>query len=78
MRKFDFEKLSVQVGGTFRFTSLVQKRLRELVQGSPRMVDVEEGTSLLDVVYQEISEGKISLKQDDPKPVVAVEETKPQ
>lgn len=52
-----FEK----VGGRFKLASLIQRRWRQLMQGARPMVEVE-GLTDLEVVIQEILEGKIELE----------------
>ena len=57
------EKLVKMVGGKFRLTSLIQKRIVELNRGSPPLVEFEdnEEPTLRDIVIKEILEGKIEL-----------------
>ncbi len=54
------ERLSDRVGGRFRLTSLLQKRLAELVRGSPPLVDLPSN-NFLEIALQEIEEGRIEL-----------------
>ena len=54
------ERLTQKVGGRFRLTSLLQKRLAELVKGSPPLVDLPS-KDLFEVALHEIEEGKIEL-----------------
>ena len=55
------EKLSHQVGGRFKLTALVQRRMQELLSDEhpfgERNID-----NLFDNVLREIEEGKISLE----------------
>ena len=57
------EKLVKMVGGKFRLTSLIQKRIVDLNRGSPPLVEFEdnEEPTLRDIVIKEILEGKIEL-----------------
>lgn len=57
------EELVKMVGGKFRLTSLIQKRIVELNRGSPSLVEFEdnEEPTLRDIVIKEILEGKIKL-----------------
>ena len=57
------EELVKMVGGKFRLTSLIQKRIVELNRGSPSLVEFEdnEEPTLRDIVIKEILEGKIEL-----------------
>jgi len=54
------EALTRKVGGRFRLTSLLQKRLSELVKGSPPLVDLP-AKDYFEVALREIEEGKIEL-----------------
>ena len=55
------QELIDKVGGRFKLTALVQKRLSELMQGSrPLIKDIEDKT-MLEIVIQEILQDKIAL-----------------
>jgi len=55
------EKLVNKVGGKFKLTALVQKRLGELMQGGrPLIKDIEDRT-MLEIVIQEILQDKIAI-----------------
>jgi len=49
-----------KVGGRFRLTALIQKRWLELMRGERPLVD-PSGKSPLEVVIQEILDGKIAI-----------------
>jgi len=49
-----------KVGGRFKLTALMQKRWLELMQGARPMVD-PEGKTPMEIVAQEILEGKIAI-----------------
>ena len=49
-----------KVGGKFRLTALVQKRLGELLQGSRPLIEDTEGKTQLEIVIQEILQDKIT------------------
>ena len=57
------DELVKLVGGKFRLTALIQKRMAELNRGSPHLVEFEsnEKPDLRAVVIKEILEGKIEL-----------------
>jgi len=57
------EKLTRKVGGRFRLTSLLQKRMAELVKGSPAMLEVanDVADNLFEVALREIEAGRIEL-----------------
>ena len=50
-----------KVGGRFKLTALIQKRMVELLQGSRPMVDRKKGMTDMEVVIQEILEDKIAI-----------------
>ena len=53
-----------KVGGRFKLTALIQKRVVELIQGSRPMVERKKGMTEMEVVIQEILEDKISIDYD--------------
>ncbi len=55
------DRLIKKVGGKFRLTALVQKRLKELLQGARPLIDDLEGKTMLDIVVQEILRDKIAV-----------------
>jgi DNA-directed RNA polymerase subunit omega len=58
------DELDAKVGGRFRLTSLLQKRIRELVAGAPRLVEIRSDNPI-DVAIAEIRAGKIELVSED-------------
>ena len=48
-------------GGKFRMTALVQRRMKELVDGARPMIDDIQGKNMVEIVIQEIAEDKISI-----------------
>ncbi|OHB78952.1 MAG: hypothetical protein A2Z25_21490 [Planctomycetes bacterium RBG_16_55_9] len=60
------EELIRKVGGRFKLTALVQKRLGELMQGGrPLIKDIEDKT-MLEIVIQEILQNKITTDEAMP------------
>jgi len=53
-----------KVGGKFKLTALIQKRLSELMHGSRPLIDDIEGRTQLEIVIQEILQDKISIDYD--------------
>ena len=53
------------VGGRFKLTALMQRRWIELMQGSRPMVD-DTGKTVLDVITEEILQGKIAIETGEP------------
>ncbi len=50
-----------RIGGRFKLTALIQKRLHELMQGSRPLIEDVEGKTQLEIVVQEIMENKIAI-----------------
>jgi len=50
-----------KVGGKFKLTALVQKRLGELLQGARPLIENTEGKTQLEIVVQEILQDKIAI-----------------
>lgn len=50
-----------KVGGRFKLTALVQKRLMELMDGARPLIERTDGMTDLEVVVQEILQDKIAI-----------------
>ncbi len=68
------EKIINKVGGKFKLTALVQKRLGELLQGSRPLIEDVGGKTMLEIVIQEILQDKIAI--DDGLSTKTSEDTK--
>jgi DNA-directed RNA polymerase subunit omega len=55
------DKIINKVGGKFKLTALVQKRLSELLQGGRPLIKDTEGKTMLEIVIQEILQDKIAI-----------------
>ena len=55
------EKIINKVGGKFKLTALVQRRLGELMQGGRPLIKDIEGKTMLEIVIQEILQDKIAI-----------------
>jgi len=65
------EEIVHKVGGRFKLTALIQKRIVELLQGSRPLVQRTRGMTDMEVVIQEILEDKIGIdyeRSDIPTP----------
>jgi DNA-directed RNA polymerase subunit omega len=49
-------------GGRFKLTSLIQKRLVELVQGARPLIEDVESKTLLEIVIHELLQNKITIE----------------
>jgi DNA-directed RNA polymerase subunit omega len=58
-------ELVKKVGGRFKLTALIQKRLMELMQGGRPLIEDSEGMSQLQIVVEEIKRDKIAIDYDN-------------
>ena len=61
MDKLDIDRLTETVGGRFRLTYLVQRRMRELQRGLPPLIADAEGKSWIMIAAEEVARGKVKL-----------------
>lgn len=59
------EEIVRKVGGRFKLTALIQKRLVELMQGARPLVEQTPGMTNIEVVIQEILDDKIAIDYDN-------------
>jgi DNA-directed RNA polymerase subunit omega len=71
------EEIIHKVGGRFRLTALVQKRVAELLQGSRPLIENTQGKTLLEIVVQEILQDKIAI-EGSPAADTAAQESRAQ
>ena len=50
-----------KVGGRFKLTALIQRRLAELMEGGRPLIEDTKGKTQLEIVVQEIVEDKIAI-----------------
>ncbi len=55
-----------KVGGRFKLSSLVQKRMLELMQGARPLIEDTEGKTPMEIVIDEIKQDKIGI-DDGPR-----------
>ena len=66
MNRSEIDELAEKFGGRFRFTVLIQKRVKELIRGAARLIESDE-KNLIHVAIEEIKQGKIGI-EGDPEP----------
>ncbi|MHC4175434.1 MAG: DNA-directed RNA polymerase subunit omega [Planctomycetota bacterium] len=59
--EFKSEAIVNKVGGRFKLTALIQKRLGELLRGARPLIEDTEGKTMLEIVVQEIMQDKITI-----------------
>lgn len=55
------EEIVRKIGGKFKLTALIQKRIVELMQGARPLIERTPGMTDMELVIQEILEDKISI-----------------
>ena len=60
------EEIINKVGGKFKLTALVQRRLGELLQGGRPLIKDVENKTMLEIVVQEILQDKIAIDDGAP------------
>lgn len=60
------EEIINKVGGKFKLTALIQRRLSELLQGGRPLIKDIEGKTMLEIVIQEILQDKIAIDDGVP------------
>ena len=67
------DRIINKVGGRFKLTALVQRRLGELLQGARPLIEDSEGKTMLEVVVQEILQDKITIDDGLPTSITGEE-----
>jgi DNA-directed RNA polymerase subunit K/omega len=57
----EIDQLSEKFGGRYKLTVLIQKRLKELVKGGQKLVEMED-RNLINIVLEEIRQGKVTFE----------------
>jgi DNA-directed RNA polymerase subunit omega len=61
-----------KIGGRFKLSALIQKRMIELLEGGRPLIENTEGKTQIEIVVEEIRQGKIVL--ETPVPVTGKKE----
>lgn len=59
------DELVLNAGGRFKLTALIQKRLSEIMEGARLLVQRKPGMTDIEVVIEEIAQGKIAIDYDN-------------
>ncbi|OHB54743.1 MAG: hypothetical protein A2Y07_05825 [Planctomycetes bacterium GWF2_50_10] len=57
-----------KVGGKFKLTALIQKRMLELMQGSRPLIENTAGKTMMEVAVEEIMQDKVGIDPDSHGP----------
>jgi DNA-directed RNA polymerase subunit omega len=56
-----------KLGGKFKLTSLIQKRMLELMEGARPLIEDTDGKTMMEIVVEEIKYDKITVDTDGGK-----------
>lgn len=56
-----------KIGGKFKLSSLIQKRMLELMEGARPLIEDTEGKTMMEIVVEEIKYDKIAIDTDTKK-----------
>ena len=56
-----------KVGGKFKLSALIQRRMLELMQGGRPLIDNTKGMTMMEIAVQEILEDKICISDESNK-----------
>ncbi|OQA03565.1 MAG: hypothetical protein BWY69_00377 [Planctomycetes bacterium ADurb.Bin401] len=58
-----------KIGGAFKVSALIQKRMAELMEGSRPLIENTDGMTMMEIVVQEILQDKITADYSGPEKV---------
>lgn len=63
-----------KVGGAFKLSALIQKRMAEVLEGSRPLIEDTRGMTMMEIVIEEIMQDKIAIDDgiDSDKPDLPV------
>ncbi|MEW6249475.1 MAG: DNA-directed RNA polymerase subunit omega [Planctomycetota bacterium] len=64
IEKLRNDDIMERVGGRFKLTALIQKRWLELMRGARPMIEHTQGKTEMEIVVEEIAQGKIAIDYD--------------
>lgn len=67
IEELKYDRLANKCGGRFKLVALIQRRWLQLMQGARPMVETK-GLTDMEVIIQEIVEGKIEMELPDMEP----------
>lgn len=53
-----------KVGGRFKLSALIQKRMLEIMQGGRPLIEDTDGMTTMEIVVEEIKQDKIAIDMD--------------
>jgi len=68
IEEFKNSEIVDKIGGKFKLSALIQKRMVELMQGARPLIEDIEGKTMMEIVVAEIMEDKIAIDDTQEKP----------
>jgi len=56
------DEIIKKIGGKYKLTALIQRRLGELMEGSRPLIEDAEGMTQMEIVIEEIMQDKITIE----------------
>ena len=56
------DEIIKKIGGKYKLTALIQRRLSELMEGSRPLIEDAEGMTQMEIVIEEIMQDKITIE----------------
>ena len=70
IEEFKNSEIVDKVGGKFKLSALIQKRMVELMQGARPLIEDIEGKTMMEIVVAETMQDKIAVDDSQEKPEV--------
>ena len=68
IEEFKSTEIVEKVGGKFKLSALIQKRMVELMQGARPLITDIEGMTMMEIVVEEIMQDKIVADESKEEP----------
>jgi DNA-directed RNA polymerase subunit omega len=70
IEEFKNSEIVDKIGGKFKLSALIQKRMVELMQGARPLIEDIEGKTMMEIVVAEIMQDKIAIDDTQEKPEI--------
>ena len=68
IEEFKNSEIVDKIGGKFKLSALIQKRMVELMQGARPLIEDIEGKTMMEIVVAEIMQDKIAIDDSKEQP----------
>lgn len=70
IEEFKSFEIVEKVGGKFKLSALIQRRMVELLQGARPLIEDTEGKTMMEIVVAEIMQDKIAIDDSRKEPEI--------